>query len=94
MAGYERSGQTRAAYAAAHGISVTGLDYYRRRARRGESKLVAIEFDAGSVAARVEYDLTVVLRNGRRVELGWRAVERMADGGLALSRLAGWLEQG
>ena len=64
VAGYEQSGLTRGAYCARWGIALTTLDYYRRR-RKTAAGLVAVEV-AGSTTGST---LTVVLRNGRRIEV-------------------------
>ncbi|MGH8575310.1 MAG: IS66 family insertion sequence element accessory protein TnpA [Gammaproteobacteria bacterium] len=93
-AGYEASGQSRGAYAAAQGVTVAALDYHRRRGRQNGSKLVEIDWQAGSAAARPGGpEIGIVLRNGRRIEIGWPALEGMGETGSRLIRLAGWLER-
>ena len=64
VAGYEESGLTRRAYCEERGISLPTLDYYRRR-RPAAGGLVAVEVAASAMASI----MTVVLQNGRRVEV-------------------------
>lgn len=64
VAGYEESGLTRRAYCEKRGISLTTLDYYRRR-RKPSKGLVAVEV-AGSTTGST---MTVLLQNGRRIEV-------------------------
>jgi transposase-like protein len=91
VAGYERGDQSRADYCAAHGMAVTTLDYYRRRYRRADTGLVAIDLrgetpaEAGGVA--------VVLGNGRRLEIEWAGLARVADHGQPLRALLALLEE-
>jgi len=65
---FEASGLTRREFAARAGMSVSALDYWRARARRGD-RMVEVEltppvcWPAGSA-------LTLVLGNGRRIEVG------------------------
>ena len=71
LAAYQASGQTRAAFCAAHQLPVSTLNSYRRRP---------------STPAFVEIDLpppppdffAIVLRNGRRLELTWNALPHIA----------------
>jgi len=71
LAAYQASGQTRAAFCAAHQLPVSTLNSYRRRP---------------STPAFVEIDLpppppdffTIVLRNGRRLELTWNSLPHIA----------------
>lgn len=74
--GYEKSRQTRAVYCAEQGVAVSTLDYYRWRLRRNQPGLV--EIDLGETGMGLGRDggpghepVAVVLRNGRRVEIGW-----------------------
>ena len=69
---YEASGLTRPAFCASRGLSVTALDKYRGRFRRGrqtgEGRLVAVEVLAGRWAAASSGSaLWVELVNGRRI---------------------------
>lgn len=77
VAEYEASGMSRRAFCSLRGLAVATLDLYRKRAREGvgqsggavPQRLVAVEIERGSESARSSA-LTVVLRNGRRVEVG------------------------
>lgn len=77
VAEYEASGMSRRAFCSARGLAVATLDLYRKRAREGAGRsggtapqrLVAVEIDRGSEAPRSSA-LTVVLSNGRRIEVG------------------------
>ena len=91
IAGYESSGETRAAYCAARGVPVTTFDYYRRQKRQRESRLVEIDIREPGPAANE--GLAVVLRNGRRVEIGWSALDRVASQTRPLGALLRWLEE-
>ena len=71
LAGYQASGQTRAAFCATHQLPVSTLNFYRRRP---------------PTPAFVEINLppsppdffAIVLRNGRRLELTWNALPHIA----------------
>lgn len=75
VAAYEAGGQSRREFCAQHGLAVPTLDLYRKRAgpTAVRSRLLAVEVQprmraaAGSIACA---GLTVVLRNGRRIEMG------------------------
>jgi len=77
VAEYEASGMSRRAFCSARGLAVATLDLYRKRAREGAGlsggtvpqRLVAVEIERGSEAPRSSA-LTVILRNGRRIEVG------------------------
>jgi hypothetical protein len=77
VAEYESSGMSRHAFCSARGLAVATLDLYRKRAREGAARscgpvpqrLVAVEIERGSEALRSSA-LTVVLLNGRRIEVG------------------------
>ncbi len=94
VAEYESSGMSRHAFCSARGLAVATLDLYRKRARKGAGRscgpvpqrLVAVEIERGSEAP-LSSALTVVLLNGRRIEVG-----RAFDAGL-LSELLVVLEQ-
>lgn len=65
MAGYQQSGQTRQEYCRQRDIALSTFDYYRQRRK-------APKVPAGFVAVTMEAvnsPLTIVLRNGRRVEV-------------------------
>lgn len=68
MTGYEKSGLTRREYCQQQGISLTTLDYYRHRRREKVRKpgLVAVKI----VTEPPSLPMAVVLRNGRRIEVG------------------------
>jgi hypothetical protein len=71
LEGYERSQLTRRAYCEQVGISVSTLDYYRRRLAAGER---AGKPGASLVPVRVippGRGFVLVLNNGRRIESGW-----------------------
>jgi hypothetical protein len=64
VAGYEESGLTRRAYCKQRGIALTTLDYYRRRGK-AEPGWVAVKVEGEPASST----LTVVLGNGRRIEV-------------------------
>jgi hypothetical protein len=74
---YEASGLSRRVFCSARGLAVATLDLYRKRAREGAARsggavpqqLVAVEIERGREAPRSSA-LTVVLRSGRRIEVG------------------------
>lgn len=71
MAGYEGGNQTRAAYCADRGLTVAALDFYRRRVRRSEAKLVEVDVTAAWSRTAAPGTVAVVLANGRRLESAW-----------------------
>lgn len=80
--GYEKSGQTRAVYCASRGLPVSTLDYYRWRQRRKKPALVEVDFRATPIgfdsrSGPGQETMAVVLRNGRRVEIGWNDMSRV-----------------
>ena len=99
VAEYEASGMSRREFCSACGLAVATLDLYRKRARQlaerpvsaGSRRLVSVEIDGDSGAVREASAgsavLTVVLRSGRRIEVGGAF-----DAGL-LSKLLAVLEQ-
>ena len=97
MTGYEKSGQTRAVYCASQGLPVTTLDYYRFRLRR---KMPAfVEIDLGETGVGLDNRggpgdgvVAVVLGNGRRVEIGWTDLSRVAGQSQPLGALIRCLE--
>ena len=97
ITGYEKSGQTRAVYCASRGLPVTTLDYYRFRLRRKKPALV--EIDLGGTGTRLDNHggpghevVAVVLGNGRRVEIGWGDLSRVAGQSQPLGALIRCLE--
>lgn len=83
VTGYEKSGQTRAVYCAGRGLPVSTLDYYRWRQRRNRPALVEIDLreagmGLGGHGGAGQEPVAVVLRNGRRVEIGWNDLGRVA----------------
>ena len=76
VAEYEASGMSRSAFCSARGLAVATLDLYRKRAREGAARsggavrgrLVAVEVERGNEVAASPV-LTVVLGNGRRIEV-------------------------
>lgn len=81
--GFEKSGQTRAVYCASRGLPVSTLDYYRWRQRRNQPALVEIDLretgmGLGRRGGAGQEPVAVVLRNGRRVEIGWNDLGRVA----------------
>ena len=75
MKGYEQSGLTRREYCRQLGIPLTTFDYYRHRREKKLKKqppaLVAVKLLASRPApgATPPVAMTVVLTNGRRVEV-------------------------
>ena len=97
VTGYKKSGQTRAIYCASQGLPVTTLDYYRFRLRRKKPALV--EIDLGETGTRWDNHggpgqevVAVVLGNGRRVEIGWTDLSRVAGQSQPLGALIRCLE--
>ena len=78
VANYRASGKTRAAYCQEAGISISTLGYHQRRVREFEqTQLVPVKVTDPSLIGSFEgiETVAVLLRNGRRVELGWRGGE-------------------
>lgn len=67
---YESSGLSRKAFCAGRGLAVATLDSYCKRVRQPEVKpqLLAVELAAASRPSSAW--LTVILGNGRRIEIG------------------------
>jgi len=64
-------------------VPVSTFDYYRWRQRRNKQALVAINLRAagmglGSHGGAGQEPVAVVLRNGRRVKIGWNDLGRVA----------------
>ena len=97
MTGYEKSGQTRAVYCASQGLPVTTLDYYRFRLRRKKPALVEIALGETGIGLANRGGpgdgvVAVVLGNGRRVEIGWTDLSRVAGQSQPLRALIHCLE--
>jgi len=71
VAGYESGNQTRAVYCADRGLTVAALDFYRRKVRRSETKLVAVDLIGTWRGTAAPGAVAVVLANGRRLESAW-----------------------
>ena len=69
MTGYEQSGLTRREYCGQRGIPLSTLDYYRQRRKKKARNpgLVAVKIVASEQPSS---PLAVILRNGRRIEVG------------------------
>lgn len=80
---FEDSGETRRDYAAAHGIAVHTLDYYRRRsaARPAPPPLIELDWQSGIVLSGSRAEMTIRLRNGRLLEASSAALAQMALNG-------------
>ncbi len=78
VAAYEASGQSRRDFCVQHGLAVPTLDLYRKWSRQpaAEPRLLAVEVRPGlrpsATVTAASSGLTVVLRNGRRIEMGER----------------------
>ena len=72
VAAYQSSGQTRAAFCAAHQLPVSTLDAYRRRP-------LTPAFVEINLPPPPPESFAIVLRNGRRLELTWNALPHIAD---------------
>lgn len=97
VSGYENGNQSRAAYCAAHGLPLTTLDYYRRRFRPAKATLVEIDLRDTSMPSAMPRvgagAVAVVLRNGRRVEIEWADLGRVAGHSEPLRALVEWMER-
>jgi transposase-like protein len=69
--GFAKSGLTRRAYCAQHGVAMTTLDYWRRAHREHQPRLVKVEVEPAQPLA----GFALVLANGRRIESSWRFLE-------------------
>ena len=67
--GYATSGMTRREYCEKHGISISTLDYWRRK-RQKKPKLVEVAIETQPAGG-----FALVLANGRRIESSWRFAE-------------------
>ena len=80
MRGYEQSGLTRREYCQQRGIPLTTFDYYRHRRQQKLKKqpaaaLVAVKLVASGPGPAQQdtaapFPMTIVLTNGRRIEVG------------------------
>ena len=93
MADYEGGSQSRAEFCASHGLAVPTLDSYRRRYRPTETGLVEIDIRGASAPSPESSGVAVVLRNGRRVEIGWGELARVPDHSQSLRVLVALLEE-
>ncbi len=64
--GFEKSGLSRRAYSAEHGIAITTLDYWRRMHRKHNPRLIPVTIEEVQPAG-----FTLILANGRRIESSW-----------------------
>ena len=93
VAGYESGDLSRAAYCKAHGLSVTTLEYYRRRLRPAGPPLIEVDLQSPVPAHSGSGSVAVVLGNGRRIEIGWADLALISDHSQSFCRLLGWLEE-
>ena len=70
VASFARSGMTRREYCAKHNISITTLDYWRRK-HHHKPKLMEVAIEPPQAGPR----FALVLANGRRIESSWKFVE-------------------
>jgi len=76
VSAYEASGLSRREFCVERGLSVATLDLYRKRSQPGSEplRLVAVDVEpsckGGGRSGAVYPPLTVVLGNGRRIEIG------------------------
>ena len=66
--GYRASGMTQAAYCQQAGIALSTLGRYLRQ-RSGSQQLVRVKVEK---SAELHPGFVLVLRNGRRIESGWK----------------------
>jgi hypothetical protein len=92
VAGYESGNQTRVDYCADRGLTVGALDFYRRKVRRSETKLVAVDV-TGTWSRTASGAVSVVLANGRRVESAWCDLLRLGAHAGELQRLLRCVEE-
>jgi transposase-like protein len=67
--GYAASGMTRREYCEQHGISISTLDYWRRRQQK-RPKLVEVAIETQPAGG-----FALILTNGRRIESSWGFAE-------------------
>jgi transposase-like protein len=68
--GYAASGMTRRQYCQKHGISISTLDYWRRR-HKNRAKLLEVAIEPQPAGP----GFVLVLANGRRIEGSWKFAE-------------------
>ena len=68
--GFASSGKTRREYCAEHGISISTLDYWRRK-HNPKPKLVEVAIEPQQTGP----GFALVLANGRRIESSWKFTE-------------------
>ena len=68
--GFASSGKTRRKYCEEHGISITTLDYWRRK-HNPKPKLMEVAIEPQQVGA----GFSLALANGRRIESSWNFTE-------------------
>lgn len=68
--GFAASGKTRREYCEEHGISITTLDYWRRK-HNLKPKLMEVSIEAQQSGP----GFALVLANGRRIESAWKFAE-------------------
>ena len=93
MDGYEKGNQSRVDYCAANGLAPSTLDYYRRRLRSRPASLVEIDLQSLEPVNESSRAVAVVLRNGRRVEIGWADLPLAGEHRGPLGALLSWLEE-
>jgi transposase-like protein len=93
VAEYESGSQSRAEFCASHGLAVPTLDSYRRRYRPTETGLVEIDIRGASARSRENSGVAIVLRNSRRVEIGWDELAHVPDHSQSLRALFAVLEE-
>ena len=93
VAGYEGGNQTRAAYCADRGLTVAALDFYRRRVRRSETKLVEVDITGNRWGTVAPGAVAVVLANGRRLESAWSDLLRLGAHADELQKLLRCVEE-
>ena len=75
LSDYRASGKTQAEYCREAGISISKLGYHQRRVRELEqARLVPVKVTPPPSAGAFESygTMSILLRNGRRVDMGWR----------------------
>ena len=68
--GFATSGMTRRQYCQGHGISITTLDYWRRK-HNAKPKLIEVAIEPQQRGS----GFALVLGNGRRIESSWKFAE-------------------
>lgn len=98
VAGYESSGKTRAAYAAAVGLPVATLDYYRRRMQLPERKPKMFEVEqvgpaSPSLHLKQSCPMRIEVAHGRAIGFDWFELQHLAGQGSHLQRLIRLVEE-